>query len=80
MLPKFELVCEAIYAFKARMLSVGKDGYKRLPAAAGVIPPHLAESASRIPPQHLQRVVLPTSPEQGRCLHLAVSFSGSIRV
>jgi hypothetical protein len=52
-LPKFEFVREAIDALKGRMLSVGRDGYERVPTAVSIIPRQSAEGTSRISPQHL---------------------------
>ena len=38
-LSKFVFVCEAIDALEGRVLSAGRDGDERVPAAVGIIPP-----------------------------------------
>src|SRR5271170_2286519 len=53
------------------MRVTGRNGYERVTAPVGIIPPQSAERTSRISPQHLYRVVLPTRPEQDGCLHLS---------
>ena len=67
-------VDEAIDALERGMLGAGKDGDESVPVARGTIPPESAEGTSGVLPQHLHRVVFPTSPEQGGCLHLSVTI------
>ena len=67
---EFVFVGETIDALERRMLGAGKDGDERVPIARSTIAPESAKGTSGVLPQHLYRVVFPTSPEQGGCLHL----------
>ena len=77
---EFVFAGETIDALERRMLSAGKDGDERVPIARSTIAPESAKGTSGVLPQHLYRVVFPTSPEQGGCLHLFVLFCGSRRL
>ena len=57
-----------------------RTGMKACLIARGTIAPESAKGASGVLPQHLDRVVFPTSPEQGGCLHLFVLFCCSRRL
>ena len=77
---EFVFVGETIDALERRMLRAGKDGDERVPIARGTVAPESAKGTSGVLPQHLYRVVFPTSPEQGGCLHLFVLFCRSRRL
>ncbi len=62
-------VREAIDTLKGGMLGAGRDGYEGVRLATGAIPPELAESTAGVSPQHVERVVFPTSSKQDGCLH-----------